>query len=534
MRKKAFALAVLTAFAVMTGCETVGQHDVSEIPNPTLSAEEINNTTAGTDVDVEVPEIKVHKTGKTYEAENCELNGLTFSDERKVYSGRGYVTGFSPDGTNNIVFKAEIPSTQHYDISFCVSAKEKFSCTVNLNGKLLNHFKTQINEENEFTVVTLPGVFIEKGNAQIEVVAEKGDMELDYMRLVNSAYLSDIDYDSVSELSNEKAGEEAKKLMETLSSLYGDYVITGQYVSDESNYELNFINELTGRYPVIRFSAFHNEGGTLENCDDMIQAAEEWWKKGGIVGFMWHWECPGDKPSVNIKQNPTDFDLKKAVASEYVAEYPMEVLEEIHRNGTISDECLELIKDIDEVSEQLLKLKKKGIPVLWRPLHEASGDWFWWGAAGSESYNWLWKLVYNRMTYFHELDNIIWIWNGQSADAMVQLNTFDIASVDVYTGEGNEFGSGYEMFTALQRLLGGEKLIALSEVSAVPDIDAVFRDKAVWSFFGQWYGEYLIGEDGKFSEKYMSEEDFIRAYNSVGALTLDEYTEITSKSKKKK
>ena len=131
------------------------------------------------------------------------------------------------------------------------------------------------------------------------------------------------------------------------------------------------------------------------------------------------------------------------------------------------------------------------------------------------------------MTYYHKLDNLIWIWNGQSADTMVQLNTFDIASVDIYTGEGNEFGSRNEMFAALQNLVGGEKLIALSEVSSIPDIDAVFRDKAVWSFFGQWYGDYLIDKDGGFSEKYITEEEFIRGYNSVGALTLDEYIEMS-------
>lgn len=530
-------LAAMTAAVLLTGCDTVGRHEISQIspaektiePETTVRHTETESVTEAvkTDVDIDYPDISVQNTGKIYEAEECQLNGLMFSDERKTYSGTGYVKGFSSSGTDTIEFDADIPSNQHYDIAFCIASENEISCIVTINGKELNRFTTRINEDEEFTVVTIPGVFMEKGSAKLELTAENGDIELDYMRISNSTALGEMDFQVDGGLSNENAGDPAKELMETLSSLYGEYVITGQYVSDESNYELEFINELTGRYPVIRFSAFHNEGGTLGDCGDIIKGAEEWAEKGGIVGFMWHWECPGETPSVNIKQTPTDFDLRNAVTDEYVAEYSPDVIEELCGSGVIPKDCAELIKDIDEVSEQLLKLKNKGIPVLWRPLHEASGDWFWWGAGGSEAYNWLWKLVYNRMTYYHKLDNLIWIWNGQSADTMVQLNTFDIASVDIYTGEGNEFGSRNEMFAALQNLVGGEKLIALSEVSSIPDIDAVFRDKAVWSFFGQWYGDYLIDKDGGFSEKYITEEEFIRGYNSVGALTLDEYIEMS-------
>ena len=38
-----------------------------------------------------------------------------------------------------------------------------------------------------------------------------------------------------------------------------------------------------------------------------------------------------------------------------------------------------MIKDIDLVGSYLKTLKDKGIPVIWRPLHEAGGRWFWWG-----------------------------------------------------------------------------------------------------------------------------------------------------------
>ena len=42
--------------------------------------------------------------------------------------------------------------------------------------------------------------------------------------------------------------------------------------------------------------------------------------------------------------------------------------------------------EIDKIRSKLVELKKlqaSKIPVLWRPLHEAGGKWFWWGAKTS-------------------------------------------------------------------------------------------------------------------------------------------------------
>ena len=38
---------------------------------------------------------------------------------------------------------------------------------------------------------------------------------------------------------------------------------------------------------------------------------------------------------------------------------------------------------LDMVADFLLRMQRRGIPVLFRPLHEHNGDWFWWGAAGT-------------------------------------------------------------------------------------------------------------------------------------------------------
>lgn len=520
--------AVMTATA-LTGCNTVSRADISDKSGGS-SADGDSLTTATEELPTEpvesypdypitYPEIEQQDTGEIYEAESFVTDDLTVASERTNFSGEGYVTGFSADGADTLAFEVNVPSNQHYDLSFCIASDELVDCTVFLNEAEISRFET--TSDGVFTLITLYGVFLVKGGSEIELRAENGNIDLDYLKLSNNTTLSEISYDADGELTNANAAESAKELMGFLSDNYGKYIITGQYVSDDTNSELDLVYRTTGKYPVIRFAALENSGDSFDDGYKTIDAAADWYRNGGIVGLMWQWESPGKESSVYAKD--TDFRLSDAVTDIDLADLSQEEIRGLYGEGKISEQCYGLILDIDNMSGQLLSLKNRGIPVLWRPLHEASGDWFWWGASGTEAYKWLWELMYTRMTEYFGLDNLIWIWNGQSADTLVDKDTFDIAAVDIYMSEDKEYGSRYEQFAAMQKLVGSDKLIALSECSCVPDVDASFRDNAVWSFFGLWYGEYLEDDEGAYSEKYMAKDSFIRAYNSSGALTLDEY-----------
>ncbi len=48
------------------------------------------------------------------------------------------------------------------------------------------------------------------------------------------------------------------------------------------------------------------------------------------------------------------------------------------------------------------------MPVLWRPYHEMNGKWFWWGGRpGAENYTKLYRMLFDRLTNFHGLNNLI-------------------------------------------------------------------------------------------------------------------------------
>ena len=50
--------------------------------------------------------------------------------------------------------------------------------------------------------------------------------------------------------------------------------------------------------------------------------------------------------------------------------------------GTPENEAL--LRDLDKIAGELELLRDAHVPVLWRPLHEVNGRWFWWGAQGPE------------------------------------------------------------------------------------------------------------------------------------------------------
>ncbi|MBQ4464355.1 MAG: hypothetical protein II916_00115 [Oscillospiraceae bacterium] len=505
------------------------------------------------------------------EAENAEYTGqLGVEDMRTGYSGEGYLAGFSKHEGDSVEATFEVPSPQHYNVTISVCADSPVTNSLMLNGEKLGDFT--IDESEFFTRVTFSGVYIPEGTATLSIEEVDGYFALDYFEIENCSEMYDIPYTAEHPLSDPKASDGAKALMQFLSEQYGKKVISGQYAAGDADTELELIYRLTGKYPAIRFGDVESiTDNSTADSGDVIAACERWAESGGIVGLMWHWDAPTGVSTVYAKD--ADFSLIDAlppyeVINEIVEEDTTETDttepeteedEDVHRSpylpepteaeteppeyverfsfsmdvalmddqeieqnvqsGKLSEDCAAILHDIDSVAKAMKPLADKDIPVLWRPLHEAGGDWFWWGADGAEAYRWLWDVMYRRMTEYHGLHNLIWIWNGQSAEYLVEQ--YDIASLDIYMAPDKEFGSRYEQFVSLERMTGGEKILALSEASTIPDLNLMYRDNTIWSFFGLWYGDYLIDANGKYNEKYTPANQMIAAYNSQAVITRD-------------
>lgn len=531
MKRMGAVFFTLLCFFSMTGCQNIQQYAEVQ-PSPVTSSETTTETTAPAAVTAATSMTTIK--GPSYpqetiqspvsmempaevwvQAEDCQLSEVfTVENERSGYTGSGYVTGLSGSLQNTLIFTVSVPSSQHYDISVIMAADSDAACLMTVEGTPYNTLS--IPGTGKFVQATIQNIYLEAGSRTITIQQTSGDGLIDCILLQNAATP---DKPTVTDtLSDTNATEETKQLMQFLTEQYGKTILSGQYVSSAENTELTQIYQITGQLPIIRFAdlyGYSGNGGSPTEAD-AIASSLDWAEQDGIVGLMWHWNAPMGTASVYSEE--TDFSLANAVTTVDIAHCNRYELQQLRNDGTISAECIALIEDIDAAAEALKTLQEADVPVLWRPLQEASNGWFWWGASGSEAYKWLWNLMYTRMVEYHQLHNLIWIWNGQSADYLVPETQYDIAAADIYLDADADYSSRYEQFFALQEL-AGNKLVALSECSTIPNLTDILRDKAVWSFFGLWYGEYLMDE----TAGYTTREQMIAAYNSDLVMTLAEY-----------
>lgn len=281
------------------------------------------------------------------------------------------------------------------------------------------------------------------------------------------------------QLVDNQATLSTKRLFAYLIDQYGRKVISGQQD------DVDYILEKTGKEPaigafdLIDYSPSRVQFGTkpVRSSEDCIK----WATKGegrGIISLCWHWNAPTDL----INQSPdklwwsgfytkaTTFDLSAALADKQGERYQL------------------LLRDIDAIAAQLKKFQEADVPVLWRPLHEAPGGWFWWGAKGAGPFKELWQILYDRLTNYHQLHNLIWVYTGTDsvhADWYPGDQYVDVVGLDIYADPAASLTTSW---TNTQARFNGKKLVTLSETGNLPKPDTIRGLNTWWSWFAVWTG----------------------------------------------
>ena len=460
------------------------------------------------------------KFSKSVEAETGSVSGKAkVKSDRKGYKGKGYVTNISTE--EDWSREIELTDSQYYNLTITVASDVPCVNGIAVNGKKLQDFSA--SGSGKFEKVTFKNIYIEKGKTAISIIPVDGGLDVDCLTLTASEDISKLDLTiSKPALSNKDSDYNAKALYQYLCESYGKQVLLGQHDTIGTSAETDMIYKTTGKYPAIRFGdlMLATEKDSI-TTDTEMNIAMDWASKDGIVGYMWHWAAPDDKREYYADQ--TDFDIKKAVTKENIAQLSLEDIKKLQKDGKVSKECVAVVEDIDTISEKLSTLRDEGIAVLWRPLHEASNGDFWWGN-DKEAYKWLWKLMYERQTKYHKLNNLIWVWSAQNADWYVGDEYCDVLSCDVYD-DGNK-DAQVNIMLFLQSI-SKNKPIAMSECGGFPDIQSIGDEKAMWAFIGQWGGNYLMTDDGKLAEENNTAAELIKMYNNNLTLTRDKLPDFT-------
>ncbi|MBP3854288.1 MAG: beta-mannanase [Ruminiclostridium sp.] len=289
------------------------------------------------------------------------------------------------------------------------------------------------------------------------------------------------------------ADEETVKLFGYLKSIYGKRFIAGQQYLQAPELEDDMYFAETGELPALR--GYDLMDMDKERGDDQVNRAIEWAKRTGcIITMCWHWYAPDD---LNDPDNcvwsfyykTTDYDRKTSFDILRAVEY-----------GT--PEYRFAVSRIDKAAEALRKFADAHIPVIFRPLHEANGGWFWWGRRKDdaersvEAYLKLWYMIFDRIENYHKLPNIIWVWNGQDKEMEVHPNTFDIVGDDIYSEREDDHSSQKARFEYMQSLAHG-KMVTLSECGYIPAPSEMRKDGVKWLWWLPWWGSFAYAVDEK-------------------------------------
>jgi mannan endo-1,4-beta-mannosidase len=345
---------------------------------------------------------------------------------------------------------------------------------------------------------------------------------------------------------DKKATKETVNLFRSLYNLQNNGIMYGHqddlmyggtwwYVKDRSD-----TKDFTGDYPAVAgFELGHLELGDERSLDSVsfAQITEQikaHYKRGGVITISWHANNPltmQDPTSKSRRQGGTAWDVssKEVVASILPG----------GKNHEMFNAWLERLATF------FIGLKDDNgtpIPFIFRPFHEHSGSFFWWGTdiCTDKEYSDLWRYTVNYLRDKKNIHNILYAYNTDRVTTLEQYmrgypgdDVIDMLSLDMYD-RGEKFGD--ELDNALnfvtKRALSKNKLTALSETGGRRGM-ADWWSTVLMPVVNKYSVGYVLtwrhafrprfGQGGNSNQPFL--DDFMNFYKSPRTLFLKEIQE---------
>lgn len=418
-------------------------------------------------------------------ADAATLHGATLASTRPGHTGATYATGFLADG-DSVSWQVTLPEDRLYLAEIRYSAPQHKGYQLCVNGVGRDDLFPATG--NAFATHSAGLIRLHQGLNTLEIRKGWGFYDIDRLELIPSDIAS-WSKPSVT-LADPNATPEAKALLARLLESYGSRTLSGVVSPTDAKHVLDHAGVLPAIMggDLIDYSPSRVERNASnpnpyfpDPTDRLLANARD----GYTLTLMWHWNAPKDLIDAMLEKdgqkidarwyrgfytNATTFDLSAALADPSSEDYRL------------------LLRDVDAIAEQLKRYADAKIPILFRPLHEADGGWFWWGAKGPQPFKQLWSLLFHRLTEHHNLHNLIWVYTGTANwDWYPPDSQFDIIGVDAYPKDLRDPLSA--LYTAIYSRYGDRKLLALTEFGGVPDL-AAMQDLGVhWAYFASWNGD---------------------------------------------
>ena len=233
------------------------------------------------------------------------------------------------------------------------------------------------------------------------------------------------------------------------------------------------VKAVTGKYPaVMGFELGGIEMGDRKSLDSVDfglirKAAKLHAERGGVVAISWH------------PRNPLTGGDAWDVSSDQVVKSLLE-------GGELQDLFMDVwLPRLGDFLESL-----DGTPVIFRPWHESSGSWFWWGSklCSAQEYKDLFRTTWIYLVKARGLTNLLWCYSpngdvsveeymdrypGDDLIDLMGLDLYEFIGPDGFGESGARFGNELKRCLTFMNVLATNhhKLMCLSEtgLEGIPD-----------------------------------------------------------------
>jgi mannan endo-1,4-beta-mannosidase len=207
-------------------------------------------------------------------------------------------------------------------------------------------------------------------------------------------------------------------------------------VADATEYVQSDVFASCGQYPAV----YGMDLGGIEMdwpsnldsnpFDHMRASAVAHHERGGVITFSWH------------PRNPLTGGDAWDVSSDQVVASILPGGEKHELFMTWLSKAADFMGSIKTADGEL-------VPVIFRPWHEHTGSWFWWGQklCTTEQYKTLWKLTYDYMMVERGMTNLLWAYSPGAGELKSPEvfgerypgdDIIDMVGFDCYQYAGNE------------------------------------------------------------------------------------------------
>lgn len=462
------------------------------------------------------------------EAEKAATDGVKRDMSGNLLNGDndGYV---SLGKDQHVTQVATVTASQFYRVVLKARSKTGASITLHVGDTEEGSYyippnteTTENSETGEFGLYAVDNLYIAVGMNALRFTVGSGTADIDCIIIEDTDRVGSSAYAVGGVCVTPKASAKTLELLQSLTFKYGDKVFAAQNVSCGSNAELEAVYIETKRFPAIRVSelalALKDDPYSSSVMIDELSHAKTWNADGGILSYAWHWYSPNETRGT-LREN---FDLPSALERVDPSELALldkDAMQLQADNALLPQGAMALAEDIDLLAVTLKEFADADIPIIFEPIPDGDTGLYWWGG-DAESYKTLWILTFDRLTKYHGLNNLIWVWNNSNFDYYPGDSYVDIIGQSFYELTTSSFAGRFGAIAEDNRT--GRKPIAITACATLPSIDNMFRDNAMWLWVAPDSGGYTIDSTGKLSEAYTKKSAFRVFYNNDKVITLDE------------